>query len=151
MGNVSESQSTIRERFECLYRTLLTPVALIVTVSGAWYLNLAGLGMIGFTSEGYPVSIGGAVILLIASMFLYGFAYTDLKKYRENTSHLAFFFLIFSALMSSGGLIGNLVLLFLPPGMKTSLYWIAFLGYPVVGATLALWLCLSRLHIRFGP
>lgn len=88
--------------------------------------------------------IGTAILFLIASMLLYGVAHADVKMYRRLTMQTAFFFMIWSAFVSSGGLIGNLVLLHFPDGSKTSLYWIAFLGYPIIGAILAVWFCLSR-------
>ena len=136
---MSEDDSIARERFESLYRTLLTPVALIVTISGVSYVNAATtFGIHGILM--YDVFVMGiAVIFLIFSALIYSAAHLDVKKYRRTAYEAAFFLLIFTPFLSSSLLVAQSVTIILGGASNSSVTFIAFSAYLTIGIISATW------------
>jgi hypothetical protein len=142
---LSGSDSDRAKRFQDLYRTLLTPVALIVTLSGVFYVNLAALfgkpERLGFFQQ----VIGASIILLVASGFLYGVAQMDSERYRRGFSRWAFGLMMFAAFVSSVALVPQLFSGLIPGEDTLVLIWATPLAYLVFGFVVTTWFCLSKL------
>jgi uncharacterized membrane protein YjjP (DUF1212 family) len=139
------SDSDRAKRFQDLYRTLLTPVALIVTLSGVFYVNLAALFGKPERLEFFQYVIGASIILLIASGFLDGVAQMYSKHYRRGFSRWAFGLMMFAAFVSSMALVPQLFSGWIPGEDRLVLTWAASIAYLVVGFIFTSGFCLSKL------
>ncbi len=133
------------ERFRELYRTLLTPVGLIVTVSGVFYANLASFFGKESALVAYQLLIGSAVALLIASSFFYGYAHMDVQRYQRKRSQLAFGCMMVAAFVSSTALVAPLFSMFIPAEDRTLPSISVGLLYILVGLWQTNRFCKSRL------
>ena len=136
---MSEGDLVARKRLESLYRTLLTPVALIVTVSGVSYVNAAIIFGIHGILEFYVVTMGMAVIFLTMSALAYSAGHLDVKKYRRDTYRAAFGLLVVSPFLSSSLLVAQSVTIILGGASNSSVTFIAFSAYLTIGIISATW------------
>jgi archaellum biogenesis protein FlaJ (TadC family) len=142
---LSEAQVEKRKRFHDLYSTLLTPVALIVTVSAVFYVNLAALFGKPERLAFYQLIIGLSVLLLMISAFLYSVARMDSEQYRRRFSQWAFGLMMFAAFLVSVGLVPQTVSGQIPSEDRTLLVFGAPLVYLVAGFIVTVWFCHSKL------
>ncbi len=67
-----------------------------------FYVNLASLFQKQAALETYQLLIGSAVLLLIASLFLYGDSHMEGQKYRRKLSQIAFGCMMVASFVRSG-------------------------------------------------
>ncbi len=143
--SLSSADSQRANRFRELYRTLLTPVGLIVTVSGVFYANLASFFGKESPLVAYQLLIGSAVVLLIASSFFYGYAQLDAQRYQRKLSQLAFGCMMIAAFVSSTVLVAPLFSMLIPAEDRTPPSIIVGLLYILVGLWQTNRFCKSKL------
>ena len=140
-----ESDSERTRRFQDLYRTLLTPVGLIVTVSAVLYINIAGMLKSVPFLEFYQIFIGFAVLALIVSIFLYAVAHTDRERYRRRLSQGAFFCMMAAAIWSSLFLVAPWAITSIPNEYRLLAMQSFASAYLAIGLTFTVWFCWSKL------
>lgn len=140
-----ESDSERAKRFKDLYRTLLTPVGLIVTVSAVFYVNIATVVKSFPFLEVYQMFIGFSVIALIVSSFLYAVAHTERERYRRRFSQGAFICMMSAAVWSSLFLVVPWAITSIPPEYKVAAVVYFTTAYLTVGLIFTVLFCMSRL------
>ena len=145
MCPLSEIEREQSRRFLEMYRTLLTPIALIVTVSGAFYTNLGSQTGKESPLVVYQLLIGLSVLLLIASAFLFGSAHMDPQRFHRRSNQSAFAFMMFAAFLSSSILVAPLASQGITGKDRALIVMIPFLGYLFIGVVWIAWFCRSRL------
>jgi hypothetical protein len=144
-GSLSERGSEKARRFQGLYRSLLTPVGLIVTVSGVFYVNYGSfLNKESFLIS-YQLLVGGAVLLLLASVFLYAHAYIDSEKYHRRLSWWAFFCMMSAAFWSSTLLVVPIFSQLIPGENREPVVLVGFVLYMIIGLVFTVRFCQSKL------
>jgi hypothetical protein len=137
---VSEGDLVARKRLESLYRTLLTPVALVVTVSSVSYVNAATVFGIPEILGIYVVTTGAAVMFLFMSVLVYSAGHLDVKKCPKETYRAAFGLLVLSPCLSSSLLVAQFVSMVFVGDSSLTVVEIAFTTCLIVGIVSATWL-----------
>jgi hypothetical protein len=135
------------KQFQTLYRTLLTPIGLVVTVSGVFYANSASAlkdHTVSFLTT-YQVLIGSAVVILILSIFLYASAHMTVGQYRRGLSQWAFGTMMFAAFSSSSVLVAPLASMWIDFADRALLVSAVAIGYILIGVVMIFWFCRSKL------
>lgn len=145
IDGLSESDRERAKRFADLYRTLLTPVGLVLTVSGVFYATLANITKNESVLASHQFLIGWAVILLMSSGFLYGAAHMDLVKYRRGLTRWAFRCMMYAAFLASVLLIPPLISGWILGEDRTFLVGSIAFVYVLVGVVITEWFCRSKL------
>jgi len=142
---MSNSDTERAQRFQDIYSTLLTPIALIMTISAVFMVNMGAF----YHKESFLVSfqllLGISVVALIVSSFLYAVARMDLARYRRKLNQWAFGSMMFSAFLSSSLLVPELLSGFVPGEDRGLIAAIFVLGYFVSGLAGIVWFCISKL------
>jgi len=142
---MSKSDHERAERFQGIYSTLLTPIALIMTISAVFLVNMASF----YHKESFLVSfqwlLGPCVVALVFSSFLYAVARMDLEKYHRNLSRGAFGSMMFSAFLSSLLLVPELLSGLMPGEDRAWIAGLFVLGYLTLGLAGIVWFCISKL------
>ena len=134
---LSNGDSEKASRFRELYRTLLTPVGLIVIISSVFYANLGAMTT-------YYILISSALLLLIVSLFLYSYSHMEVQKYRRRISQLAYGCMMFASFVSSAILVAPLFSSMIPGEDRTLIVDIAVILYLLVGRGATAWFCRTR-------
>jgi small-conductance mechanosensitive channel len=142
---MSKSDHERAERFQDVYSTLLTPIALIITISAVFLVNMASF----YHKESFLVSfqwlLGPSAVALVVSSFLYALARMDPEKYHRKLNQWAFGFMMFSAFLSSVLLVPELVSWLVPGGDRALIAGLFALGYVLAGLVAIIWFCRSKL------
>lgn len=142
---MSKSDHERAERFQDVYSTLLTPVALIITLSGVFLVNMAAFYHKESLLVMFQWFIGPSAVALALSSFLYAVARMDLERYRRKLNQCAFGLMMFSAFFSSALLVPQLASGLVPGEDRVWIAAMFVLGYLVLGLAGIVWFCKSKL------